>query len=134
MTIADSELGPTASSGPSQPLKSALASKTSEAGRSRSRSVDVKSRSHSRSAAGPASPRRQIYEAKFDKFVANKLRKQHVEKRKETMKKEEFDITTKNPSSPSKKSRRFRKDSQSGTGKFDAEKLIPAGYEETLIR
>jgi len=50
------------------------------------------------------------------------------------MKKEDFDITTKNPDSPSKKSRRFRKDSQHGTGKYDADKLIPQGYEETLIR
>jgi hypothetical protein len=96
VTIADSELGPTAGSGPSLPLKSALATKTSEQGRSRSRSIDVKSRSRSRSAAGPASPRRQIYEAKFDKFVANKLQKQLIEKRRESMKKEDFDITTRN--------------------------------------
>jgi hypothetical protein len=73
--IADEEMGPTAGTGLAHPFKSALVSRES---RSRPQSADVR-RSTSRTATGPVSPRRQIYEAKFDKYLANRQQKSTIE-------------------------------------------------------
>ena len=53
-------------------------------------------------------PRQQIYEAKYEKYLANKKRKQVVDARKEQAKPLDFDLYTKGPGSPSKKKDRFR--------------------------
>jgi hypothetical protein len=79
--IADEELGPTAGTGQSHPVKSAIASRDS---RSRPQSADAR-RSTSRAAKGPVSPRRQIYEAKFDKYLANRQQKSTLEQRKKSL-------------------------------------------------
>jgi len=52
-------------------------------------------------------PRQQIYEAKFEKYLANKKAKDDQKKKRESSKKDEFDIWTKSASSPSKLSKRF---------------------------
>lgn len=123
--IADEELGPTAGTGQDRPIKSALVTKSSEMSRSRSKSTDVR-RSSSRAAVGPVSPRRQIYEAKFDKYLANRQQKNTQEQRKKAFQKEDFDVTTKSAFSPSKKSQRFKNTERSHSrGKFEDEKLLP---------
>ena len=48
------------------------------------------------------SPRRQIFEAKFEKYLANKSHKTKQEKKMEDLKKEDFDLYTKDRASPSK--------------------------------
>jgi hypothetical protein len=52
--------------------------------------------------------RQQIYEAKFEKFLANKKAKAGLDARKSLSNKEDFDIYTKGPGSPSKKSKRCK--------------------------
>lgn len=86
---------------------------TSHFGKSRSQSRDNKrfgSRQRSRSQTKKkdesplvyTSPRRKLYEAKFEKYVANKENKKVQEKRLEKMAKEDFDRYTKGEDSPSK--------------------------------
>ena len=142
--IADEELGP--SSGPKfgqKPLKSAISydrnrSQSDERGFSRGKSA--KSRPTGRSVeAVDCSPRRQIYEAKFDKFRANRAEKERVTARHTAVQKPDFDITTKGTSSPSKRSKRFRPTfgasvEHEPSGKFDPEQLMPDGYENHLMR
>ena len=53
-------------------------------------------------------PRQSIYEAKFEKYLANKKAKQEVDKKKAERKAEDFDIYTKGLDSPSKMTKRFR--------------------------
>ena len=47
------------------------------------------------------------------------------------LKKEYFEIYMKGPESPSKQSRRFSK--ERGPGKYEADSLIPANYDEQLL-
>jgi hypothetical protein len=78
---------------PGKPLKSALSNKSGhydEPSRSRSRGP-----SNRRTPVGPVSPRRQIFEAKYEKFLANKSQKTVIEKRAAAIKVPDFDITTK---------------------------------------
>lgn len=56
----------------------------------------------------PVSPRRQVYEAKFDKYRVNKQIKDNQEKRAKQLEPPTFDITTKNPSLPSKYAKKFK--------------------------
>lgn len=71
-------------------------------------SASSRSRSRGNSlSAKPASPRRQTYEAKFDKFLANKSIKEDKELRAKAMKKEDFDVVTRNSRSPNKRSKNF---------------------------
>lgn len=142
--IADRELGP--SSGPKfggKPLKPAINYDKSSGlhdERSRSRGRSGKSRSLGRSAeVNDCSPRRQIYEAKFDKFKANKGEKDRIASRHASMKKPDFDITTKGTSSPSKRSKMFKPTfgasvEHAASGKFDPDQLMPEGYENHLMR
>lgn len=51
----------------------------------------------------PTDPRQQIYEAKFEKYLANKKQKSMTDARKSVSKKEDFDIFTNGPGSPNKK-------------------------------
>ena len=77
--------------------------------RESSKGRSAKSRSLGRSAEiVQGSPRRQIYEAKFDKFKANRYEKDRVTQRHVAMKKPDFDITTKNTESPSKNAKRYK--------------------------
>jgi len=81
----------------------------------------------------PVSPRRQIFEAKFEKFLSNKSQKEHIEGRAKALKPAPFDVVTKNQSSPSKNTNRY-KSTKATSGKFDGEDLIPDGYEDHLMR
>ena len=77
------------------------------------------------------SPRRKLYEAKFEKFLANKDQKVKQEKKNEKYEKEDFDRYTKGPESPAKSASRFNK---SGKGPlFEPESLIPKNYDEKLL-
>ena len=51
--------------------------------------------------------RREAFEAKFDKYRANRKQKEVIEKRAKIMETPDFDITTKNRKSPSKKARKY---------------------------
>ena len=46
--------------------------------------------------------RQQIYEAKYEKFLANKKAKKDFDTKRQSLKKEDFDIYTKGYGSPSK--------------------------------
>lgn len=96
----------------------------------RSRSVD-----HS-APARPSSPRRQLYEAKFEKYLTNKGQKQQVEARARAVEKEPFDTVTKGAGSPSKHAGRFGQSRGTAhpAGQYEAGDLIPDGYEEQLMR
>jgi hypothetical protein len=48
------------------------------------------------------SPRRKLYEAKFEKYIANKENKKSVDKKLESMKKEDFERYIQKTESPSK--------------------------------
>ena len=112
--IAEGELGP--SSGPkfgNKPLKSAIRERDPSEERDLN---DRRGRSHKSNSrtrefvpeVSNVSPRRQIYEAKFDKFKANKTEKDKITARHAALKPADFDITTKDTSSPSKRSKRFK--------------------------
>ena len=51
--------------------------------------------------------RREAFEAKFDKYRANRRAKEAIEKRSKILEQPDFDITTKNRRSPSKKARKY---------------------------
>ena len=55
------------------------------------------------------SPRKQVYEAKFDMYLQNKYYQERVEKKQKSQKKEDFDLYTKGKDSPSKKADKLRK-------------------------
>ncbi len=78
------------------------------------------------------SPRRKLYEAKFEKFIANKTQKDKQEKKLDQMKKEDFDRYTKGPDSPAKSSKRFN-DRSLTRKSYANEDLIPEDYDEGLI-
>lgn len=70
--------------------------------------------------------------------MANKKVKQGVEKRQTASAKEDFDIFTKGPGSPSKMTKRFKAfvdpSGPQYTGKFNAEDLVPPGQDEDFVR
>ena len=83
--------------------------------------------------------RRDAFEAKFDKYRANKHTKTVIEKRSKILETPDFDVTTKNRSSPSKKAKKYTtvvgaEIDFKPSGKFDKEYLMPEGYEEALMR
>lgn len=78
------------------------------------------------------SPRQQLYDAKFEKYLANKDQKIKQEKKLEKLVKENFEIYMRGPESPSKKASRFH--SKEHGNKYDPESLIPANYEEELLK
>ena len=85
------------------------------------------------------SHRREAFEAKFDKYRANKRTKDQIEKRHKLMEQPDFDITTKSRKSPSKKARKYTtvvgaEIDFKPSGKFDKDFLMPEGYEEALMR
>lgn len=103
---------------------------------SRSPSRGRKSRSGSKKRADDSppqynSPRQKLYEAKFEKYLANKEQKQKQHKKLEKMKKEDFEIYMRGPESPSKSSKRFH--SKERGGKYEPESLLPADYDQQLI-
>ena len=65
--------------------------------------------------------------------MSNKQQKEHVEDRAKALKPAPFDVVTKNQSSPSRNTNRY-KSIQATSGKFDNEDLIPDGYEDHLMR
>ncbi len=81
-------------------------------------------------AVGPVSPRRQIYEAKFEKYVTNKQQKNEIELRAYAMEKPKFDVIR--SKSPSKN--RCGLPVSKERPKYDPEDLIPEGYEDHLMR
>ena len=84
-------------------------------------------------------PHQQIYEAKYEKYLANKTQKETYEKRSKAFKQPDFDITTKNPGSPSKKANKYTtvvgaEISFKPSGKYDTSHLMPDQYEDHLLR
>lgn len=87
-------------------------------------------------------PRQQIYEAKFEKYLANKKARTEHDKKRQSMLKEDFDIYTKGAGSPSKQSKRCssRPDptDPSFSGKYNADDLLGAnargGISESEIK
>lgn len=127
------ETGPIKHNEPDKPLKSALSR-----GRSRSsgREKWYEPEEHEDL---DISPRRKVYEAKYEKFVANKRQKTFVDKRSASLKQPNFDVTTKGRDSPSKRTANYKgivgADIKfKSSGKFEADELVPAGYEEHLMR
>ena len=113
-----------------------------DAGRSRSRSR--KATSKGKSVLSPeevglqyANPHHQIYEAKFEKYLANKKAKQEKDRRKAAARAADFDIYTKGPGSPSKLSKRFKPHHDpvgpTTSGKYDADELMPADYDQKKL-
>ena len=84
-----------------------------------------------------ANPHQQIYEAKFEKYLANKKTKQEKDRRKTAARADDFDIWTKGPGSPSKLSKRFKPHHDpvgvTRSGKYDASDLMPADYDERKL-
>lgn len=79
------------------------------------------------------------YEAKFEKYRSNKRTKETVEKRMQTMQQPDFDVTTKNRMSPSKRSKKYTtvvgaEIDFKPSGKFEKDFLMPEGYEDHLMR
>ena len=127
-------------------LKNANGASKSDKSRSRSKSVG---RSASAVRRQPlfeppkfgrsGNTRLDAFEAKFDKYRANKRSKEVIEKRAEAMKLPAFDITTKNKESPSKRTKRYTtvvgaEINFKPSGKFDKDFLMPEGYENHLMR
>lgn len=80
-----------------------------------------------------------MYEAKFEKFLANKSQKELIGKRAAALKQPNFDITTKGTSSSSKKAKNYKgvvgaEIKMHPSGKFETDDLMPADYEAHLIR
>lgn len=127
--INENELGPTSTKSSGAPLKSSLAHKVAK------RSLSATS-SRGRKVTGPVSPRRATFEAKFEKFVTNKIQKVQQDKKVKDLKMEDFDFVTKNPGSPSRRHMNYiaykakMASSKAGPGAD----LIPHGYEEHLVR
>lgn len=76
------------------------------------------------------SPRREIFEAKFDKYINNKQQKVDVELKAHAFEKPKFDILlSKSPAKDRKNSIKSK-----DRPKYDAEDLIPEGFEDHLMR
>jgi hypothetical protein len=71
------------------------------------------------------SPRRQTFEAKFDKFLINKSQKEDKEARSKALKKEDFDVVTRNCDSPNKRSKNFKDKLNKTYQAKEGEELIP---------
>ena len=85
-----------------------------------------RSRSRGHSLSGkPVSPRRQTFEAKFDKFLANKSLKEDKELRAKSLKQDEFDVVTRNCESPNKRSKNFKDKLAKTYVPHEGEDLIP---------
>jgi hypothetical protein len=82
-------------------------------------------------------PRQTIYEAKYEKYLANKKVKQDVDKKKSERKPEDFDIYTKGLDSPSKMTKRFRVDGDPTiaklSGKYNGDDLIPSEQDQAIL-
>ena len=92
---------------------------------SRSKSAKQRGRSNSKNRASPeVSPRQSLYEAKFEKYLANKELKEKQEKKLSKLKKEDFEIYMRGPESPSKSAQRFSALKKSG-GNYEADSLLP---------
>ena len=94
-----------------------------------------RSRSASRKEESPVydSPRQKLYEAKFEKYLANKEAKQKQEKKLDKLKKEDFERYIQGPSSPSKKNK-LSASKERSAAKYEPESLIPQGYEDQLLQ
>jgi len=103
-------------------------------GKSRSRSV----KKRQASPLAYADPRQQIYEAKYEKYLANKKLKGEQETRTTLGQQEQFDLYTKDRGSPSKNTKRFRTvidpSAARYSGKFDAEDLVSPEHDAELLR
>lgn len=103
-------------------------------GQSRSRSV----KKREASPLAYADPRQQIYEAKYEKYLANKKLKREQESRAALTHQEQFDLYTKDCGSPSKNTKRFRTVTDPSaarySGKFDADDLVPPEHDAELLR
>jgi len=96
-----------------------------------------RSKSAKRQSNSPTDPRKEVFEAKFKKYLANKRAKESFEIRKQMDQKEDFDIWTKSITSPSKHSRRFKPSidplHQQFSGKYAQEDLFPRERDELLL-
>ena len=112
------------------PRKSSAGARTSINGKPPS-AARGRSRSASRKEESPVydSPRQKLYEAKFEKYLANKEAKHKQEKKLEKLKKEDFERYIQGPQSPSKKNK-VAGSKERSAAKYEAESLIPQGYEE----
>lgn len=105
-----------------------------DSSKARSRSKSVKKRSPSPELY--ADPRQMIYEAKYEKYLANKKLQQEHDSKRRSMNKEGFDLYTKMQGSPSKHAKRavLRPDpiAASLSGKYNAEDLVPGDLDKQL--
>lgn len=108
--------------------------------KSRSRSKSIKGKGKiEKSLSPPAAvdPRQQIYEAKFEKYLANKKAKQEQDRKRSERKPEDFDIYTKGIDSPSKMTKRFRNTGDPTiaklSGKYNNEDLIPSEKDQAIL-
>jgi len=107
-----------------------------DGGRGGSRSKSHK-KERSPSPLAYGDPRQQIYEAKYEKFLANKkARKGHDDKRV-SMLKEDFDLYTKGAGSPSKSSKRCKArvdpTAPSLSGKYNTDDLLAPGMNNSML-
>ena len=136
-----------AKSTPAMKLNLTEKSRGSSKGRSKGRSLERSASANNRNFRDPSpgiggqgtNTRREAFEAKFDKYRANKHTKTVIEKRSKILEQPDFDITTKNKSSPSKKAKKYTtvvgaEINFKPSGKFDKDYLMPEGYEEALMR
>ena len=119
---------------PTKPLKPAISKSRQSQGSDKRRSF-----SRTKSPDVDVSPRRKVFEAKYEKFLANKHQKDAIEKRVSAMKAHDFDITTRNQQSPSKRSGNFRgvvgaELKHTTSGRYEADELLPPGYEQHLLK
>lgn len=107
-----------------------LAKPKFDGGRVRSKSGTKKQRSPS-PLDYSGDPRQQIYEAKFEKFLANKKTKKDHDVKRQSMVKEDFDLYTKGFGSPSKSSKRCKPrpdpTAPSLSGKYNPDELLASG-------
>lgn len=109
------------------------------AGKGRSRSRSTKKRESIEPAPlAYSDPRRQIYEAKYEKYLANKKAKTDQEQRRAAAAQADFDLYTKGLESPSRNTKRFKtiidpNDAQF-SGKYHADDLLPPEHDDDLLR
>ena len=102
----------------------------------RSKSKSVK-KERSPSPIDYSDPRQQIYEAKFEKYLANKKVQKEHDLRRKSMQKEDFDLITQTRS-PSKRARRCQGKGDptraSFSGKYNADDLLDPALEKSALK
>ena len=111
----------------------------SSVSKSRGRSKSIKQRSPTQSPLPVYNdPRQQIFEAKFEKYLANKKAKEDHDAKRKSMAKAGFDRYTKMTGSPSKHAGRAQMKADpltlSFSGRYNPNDLMPANLDEEELR